>query len=116
MSGQWGEREGSVLRDLKNVIDDHVGWLATGCKVRDSVNQQAERQIAAYAGKNNQPGMQFLARHELAEVNGIFCYDHPILSQTTREYEMIWFAESAHVARVYRVMLARLIEVTGELR
>lgn len=58
--------------------------------------------------------MQFLVCDQLAEIDRIFRNDYPILTQAPREHLTVGFAQAAHVARMYRVVLPRLVKMTGE--
>lgn len=60
--------------------------------------------------------MQFLACHQLAEIDGVFRHDYSVFRKATRKHDMIQITQTPHVARMNRIMLARLIAVTGELR
>ena len=59
--------------------------------------------------------MQFLASYQLTEIDCIFRNNYSVFCKATRKHDMIQIAQATHVARVYRIMLTRLIEVTGEL-
>ena len=60
--------------------------------------------------------MQFFARHQLAEIDRVLRHDHPVFGQAARQHDMIGLTETAHITRMYRIMVARPAEVTGKLR
>lgn len=74
------------------------------------------RQITADAGQQNEARVQFLYRHQLAEIDGVFRHDHSVLGDTSRQDDMIWLAKAADVARVEGIMLASGVEPACNLR
>lgn len=82
----------------------------------ESIHQQPKRQLAADTGQQNQAWMQFLARHELAEVDGVLRNDHPVFGEAARENDVIRLTEAAHVTWMHGIVLTGRVETTSELR
>lgn len=115
-SRKFEKLEGSVLANLEDMVDHHIGRGPKRFEVVDGFVKKSLGVIAADARKDDQSRVDFFAAHELAEIDRILGDDDPVFGEAAGQHGVIRFAEAAHVPGVNRVMLARLIQDAGEER
>ena len=107
----------SRLRDREDRIHRCI-LRAIGVQGDEMINREIHKPLRLQAcdgRQNDQPGMQIDALGELAEIVRIFSHDNAIFRDSASEDDVVGLAEQTAISRMYRVVQARLVEMTTEL-